>query len=130
VGDIGPCTVAIGNESAIARWFEDNLYCLHSKLATDVQSNKRLVRKMGYEPATRRKREIIGLPRRGGVRAEFVIGVIESRLGTGRPGRIFVSITNHPLGSRETSSLRAGGCRMDERTTWIREHFVSGAPAP
>lgn len=54
---------------------EDNLYYRPGELATNVQLTERivrLVREMGYEPATPAEaREIMGLPRKGDVRPEF-----------------------------------------------------------
>jgi len=56
---------------------EDNLYYEQGTLATNVQLTERvvrLVREMGYEPATPREaREIMGLPRKDGVRPEFSV---------------------------------------------------------
>jgi 3-keto-5-aminohexanoate cleavage enzyme len=57
---------------------EDNLYYGPGELATNVQLVERivrLVREMGYEPATPAEaRDIMGLPRRGGPRPEFAMG--------------------------------------------------------
>jgi uncharacterized protein (DUF849 family) len=54
---------------------EDNLYYRPGELATNVQLTERivrLVREMGYEPATPAEaRGIMGLPRKGDVRPEF-----------------------------------------------------------
>lgn len=54
---------------------EDNLYYTQGQLATNVQLTERvvrLVREMGYEPATPSEaREIMGLPRKSGPRPEF-----------------------------------------------------------
>jgi uncharacterized protein (DUF849 family) len=54
---------------------EDNLYYRPGELATNVQLTERivrLVREMGYEPATPAEaREIMRLPREGEARPEF-----------------------------------------------------------
>ncbi|ABE36796.1 hypothetical protein DR64_7528 [Paraburkholderia xenovorans LB400] len=56
---------------------EDNLYYSAGELATNVQLVERvvrLVREMGYEPATPREaREIMGLPRSSGPRPDFAM---------------------------------------------------------
>jgi 3-keto-5-aminohexanoate cleavage enzyme len=56
---------------------EDNLYYGPGELATNVQLTERivrLVREMGYEPATPAEaRQLMGLPRKGEVRPEFAI---------------------------------------------------------
>lgn len=56
---------------------EDNLYYSQGQLATNVQLTERvvrLIRDMGYEPATPKEaREIMGLPRAGKVRPEFAL---------------------------------------------------------
>lgn len=56
---------------------EDNLYYSQGQLATNVQLTERvvrLVREMGYEPATPAEaREIMGLPRKSGPKPEFAI---------------------------------------------------------
>ena len=56
---------------------EDNLYYGHGELATNVQLTERivrLVREMGYEPATPAEaREIMGLPRKNGPRPDFAM---------------------------------------------------------
>lgn len=57
---------------------EDNLYYGPGELATNVQLTERivrLVREMGYEPATPTEaREIMGLSRKSGPRPEFAVG--------------------------------------------------------
>jgi 3-keto-5-aminohexanoate cleavage enzyme len=57
---------------------EDNLYYSHGELATNQRLTERvvrLVREMGYEPATPAEaRQILGLPRKGLPRPEFAIG--------------------------------------------------------
>ncbi|PLC49714.1 3-keto-5-aminohexanoate cleavage protein [Pollutimonas subterranea] len=56
---------------------EDNLYYSQGELATNVQLTERvvrLIRDMGYEPATPKEaREMMGLPRNGPVRPEFSV---------------------------------------------------------
>jgi len=57
---------------------EDNLYYSHGELATNLQLTERivrLVREMGYEPATPQEaRQIMGLPRAGSVKPKFAMG--------------------------------------------------------
>lgn len=56
---------------------EDNLYYSQGELATNIQLTERvvrLVREMGYEPATPAEaRAMMGLPRKGGVKPEFAV---------------------------------------------------------
>ena len=56
---------------------EDNLYYSQGELATNVQLMERivrLVREMGYEPATPAEaRAILGLPRKSGPKPEFAV---------------------------------------------------------
>lgn len=56
---------------------EDNLYYSQGELATNIQLTERvvrLVREMGYEPATPAEaRAMMGLPRQGGVKPEFAL---------------------------------------------------------
>jgi len=56
---------------------EDNLYFAHGDLATNQRLTERLVRMvrdLGYEPATPTEaRTILGLPRKGLPRPEFAV---------------------------------------------------------
>lgn len=57
---------------------EDHLHYGPGELVTNVQvvaQIARLVREMGYEPATPAEaREVLGLPRKGGPRPDFALG--------------------------------------------------------
>lgn len=83
VSGIGPAQLPAGINSLLCgghvrTGLEDNLYYSAGELATNQQLIERLVRlirEMGYEPATPAEaRQIIGLPRKGGARPEFALG--------------------------------------------------------
>ena len=73
-----PCTMnalLLGGHVRVG--LEDNLYYTHGELTTNQRLTERaarLVREMGYEPATPAEaRQILGLPRKGGRRPDFAI---------------------------------------------------------
>jgi len=83
VSGIGPAQLPASIQSVLlgghARTgLEDNLYFAQGDLATNQRLTERLVRivrDMGYEPATPTEaRQILGLPRKGLPRPEFAVG--------------------------------------------------------
>jgi 3-keto-5-aminohexanoate cleavage enzyme len=83
VSGIGPAQLPCAMNSLllgghVRTGLEDNLYLQRGELATNQQLTERvvrLVREMGYEPATpAQARQILGLPRKGLPRPEFAVG--------------------------------------------------------